>query len=108
MGNEQMAASGFGSVEPTSPGFPAPVGKRVQQNTILAPSRRHQQAMTSQKSAVFAESLLDVRRGRLVHADMQHHGPLDGWLRGHDRLRETWILHDRTVVETDCRPTIPT
>ena len=86
MGDQQLTTSRFGSIEPATPGFPSPVGKRFQKLSGLVPSSRHDHAMASQQSTVFAQALLDVSRGGLVHAHMQHHSSLDGWLRGHERL----------------------
>ena len=86
MGDKQLALHGVCSIQPTMPLFPRSFVGRLEQGLVLASSSRHKKTMASQQSTVFAQALLDVGRGGLVHAHMQHHSSLDGWLRGHERL----------------------
>ena len=83
-----------------------PLVRSVQESGVQVAAFRHQQTIRLEQRAVLAQSLLDVGRGRFVHADVQHNSPLKCRLRCHHHLRRACIVTDQHSLSALVRLTI--
>ena len=94
MGDDQIAVSGLGSVEPALPRLPPLLSNSFNQSVVFLSASRKEESTGSQEASVSSKPSLNVRGCCFVHPHVKDDGSL-GWRGGrHGRQDRASIITD--------------